>query len=59
MDSRFSLPAVDNPDSRSRKIFRTVRASDGLQHAAPHWHRYFDTISAELESILDGHFTVA
>jgi hypothetical protein len=59
MDSRFRLPAVDNPDDRSRKIFRTVRASDGLQHAAPFWHRYFGTISAELESILDGHFTVA
>jgi hypothetical protein len=60
MDNRFSLPAVDNPDSRltASKIFRTVRASDGLQHAAPHWHLYFGTISAELESILDGHFTV-
>jgi hypothetical protein len=53
MDNRFSLPAVDNPDGRSRKIFRTVRASDRLQHAAPHWHRYVGMISAELESILD------
>jgi hypothetical protein len=38
--------------------FSTVRASDGLQHAAPYWHGYFGSISAELESILEGHFTV-
>jgi hypothetical protein len=59
MDCRFRLPAVDNPDDRSCKIFRTVLASDGLQHAAPYWHSYFGTISADLESILHGYFTVA
>ncbi len=37
----------------------TVRASDALQHAVPFWHRYFGSISAELESILEGRFTVA
>ena len=36
-----------------------MRASDSLQHAKPHWHRYFGSISAELETILDGHFAVA
>ena len=41
------------------KIFKTGGASDSLQHAKPYWHRYFGSISAELETILDGHFTVA
>ena len=57
MSERFMLPAVD--DTQRVKIFRTVRASDGLQHAKPFWHRYFGTLAAELETILDGTFTVA
>ena len=49
-----------------------MRASDGLQHAkpfwyryfgdlsaVPFWYRYFGDLSAELETILDGTFTVA
>ena len=40
------------------KVFKTVHASDGLQHAKPFWHRYFGSFSAELETILDGTFTV-
>ena len=57
MDERFRLEAVD--DTRKVKVFRTVRASDGLQHAKPFWYRYFGDLSAELETILDGTFTVA
>jgi hypothetical protein len=67
MDDRFSLEALplqgqaptDGSRDRRVKIFKTVRASDSLQHAKPFWHRYFGSISAELETILDGHFTVA
>ena len=40
------------------KKFKTVRASDGLQHAKPFWHRYFGSLSAKLETILDGCFTL-
>jgi hypothetical protein len=67
MDKRFGLealplqgppPAAGEKDRRV-KIFKTVRASDSLQHAKPFWHRYFGSISAELEAILDGTFTVA
>ena len=58
MDARFKLPTVDDSEERRVKIFRTVRASDALQHAIPFWHRYFGSISAELESILEGTFTV-
>ena len=57
MPARYALEAVD--DTRPVKIFKTVRASDGLQHAKPFWHRYFGSLSAELETILDGCFTVA
>ena len=57
MDKRFQLEPVDA--TKKVKIFKTVRASDGLQHAKPFWHRYFGSISAELETILDGTFTVA
>jgi hypothetical protein len=59
MDSRFSLPAIDCHDGRPCKTFRTVLASDGLQRAVPYWHLYFCSISAKLESILDGNLTVA
>ena len=59
MDDRFRLKAVDDSVEPKFKVFRTVRASDGLQHAKPFWHRYFGTLSAELETILDGTFTVA
>jgi hypothetical protein len=59
MDARFRLPSVDGGEERRNKIYRTVRASDALQHALPYWHRYFGSISAELESILEGTFTVA
>jgi hypothetical protein len=67
MDDRFGLQAlplqgqapVDGSRDRRVKIFKTVGASDSLQHAKPYWHRYFGSISAELETILDGHFTVA
>ncbi len=59
MDARFKLPTVDGSEERSVKIFRFVRASDALQHALPYWHQYFGSISAELESILEGTFTVA
>jgi len=51
-------PADAGKDQRV-KTFKTVRASDALQHAKPFWHRYFGSISAELETILDGVFTVA
>ena len=57
MDKCFQLEPVD--DTRKVKVFKTVRASDGLQHAKPFWYRYFGSISAELETILDGTFTVA
>ena len=57
MPARYALEAVD--DTRPVKIFKTVRASDGLQHAKPFWHRYFGSLSAELETIIDGCFTVA
>ena len=59
MDERFQLPVVDGGEGRRVQIPRTVRASDGLQHAVPFWHRYFGSISAELECILEGRFTVA
>jgi hypothetical protein len=59
MDARFRLPTVNDDEGRRVKIFKTVRASDALQHAVPFWHRYFGSISAELESILEGRFTVA
>ncbi len=66
MDKRFRvkevplepLPADAGPDRRV-KIFKTVRASDALQHAKPFWYRYFGSVSAELETMLDGVFTVA
>jgi hypothetical protein len=58
MDTRFRLSTVDGDEGRRVKIFKTVRASDGLQHAVPFWHRYFGSISAELESILKGRFTM-
>ena len=66
MDERFrikevpmeSLPPKAGKD-RQVKIFKTVLASDALQHANPFWHRYFGSISAELETILDGLFTAA
>jgi hypothetical protein len=51
------LKVVDK--SQKVKVFKTVHASDGLQHAKPFWHRYFGSLSAELETILDGTFTVA
>ena len=57
MDKRFTLKAVD--ESQKVKVFKTVHASDGLQHATPFWHRYFGSLSAELETFLDGMFTVA
>jgi hypothetical protein len=57
MDERFMLKAVD--ESQKVKVFKTVHASDGLQHAKPFWLRYFGSLSAELETILDGTFTVA
>ncbi|MFN9982944.1 MAG: hypothetical protein ACK53Y_23650, partial [bacterium] len=59
MDARFRLPMVNDDEGRRVKIFKTVRASDALQHAVPFWHRYFGSLSAELESILEGRFTVA
>ena len=59
MDARFRLPKVNGDEGRRVKIFKTVRASDGLQHAVPFLHRYFGSISTELESILEGRFTVA
>mmetsp|Transcript_41001 Transcript_41001/g.85559 ORF Transcript_41001/g.85559 Transcript_41001/m.85559 type:complete len:1077 (-) Transcript_41001:1365-4595(-) len=59
MSERFRLQAVDDTRPDKFKVFRTVRASDGLQHAKPFWYRYFGDISAELETILDGTFTVA
>ena len=59
MDERFRLPIVAGGEDRRVKIFRTVRASDGLKHAIPYWHRYFGSISAELEAILEGTFCVA
>ena len=59
MSERFRLQAVDEAQPNKFKVFRTVRASDGLQHAKPFWHRYFGDLSAELETILDGTFTVA
>jgi len=59
MSSRFRLQAVDDTQPNKFKVFRTVRASDGLQHAKPFWYRYFGNLSAELETILDGTFTVA
>ena len=66
MDERFrikevpmeSLPPKAGKD-RQVKIFKTVLASDALQHANPFWHRYFGSISAELETILDRLFTAA
>ena len=66
MDERFrikevpmeSLPPKVGKDRRV-KIFKTVLASDALQHANPFWHRYFGSISAELETILDRLFTAA
>ena len=57
MPARYALEAVD--EARPVKIFKTVRASDGLQHAKPFWHRYFGSLSPELETILNGCFTVA
>jgi hypothetical protein len=59
MDARFRLSMVNGDEGRHVKIFKTVRASDGLQHAVPFWHSYFGSLSAELESILEGRFTVA
>ena len=59
MSERFRLQAVDDTPPNKFRVFRTVRASDSLQHAKPFWHRYFGSISAELETILDGTFTVA
>ena len=59
MSARFQLKAVDDTQPQKFKVFRTIRASDGLQHAKPFWHRYFGTLAAELETILDGTFTVA
>jgi hypothetical protein len=59
MDARFRLPTGNGDEGRRVEIFKTVRASYGLQHAVPFWHRYFGSISAELESILEGRFTVA
>jgi hypothetical protein len=64
MDERFdAIPMAPWPadagKDRRVKIFKTVRASDALQHAKPFWHCYFGSISAELETILDGVFTVA
>ena len=38
MDKRFMLKAVD--ESQKVNVFKTVHASDGLQHATPFWHRY-------------------
>jgi hypothetical protein len=57
MDKHFHLEAVD--DTQRVKVFKTVRASDVLQHAKPFWHKYFGDLSAELETILDGTFCVA
>ena len=63
MDERFiidSVPMAPWPADAGKdlrvKTFKTVRASDALQHAKPFWHRYFGSISAELETILDGFF---
>ncbi len=60
MDKRFVIDAVpmapwpaDAGKDQRVKIFKRVRASDALQHAKPFWHRYFGSISAELETILD------
>ena len=53
MDSRFRLEAVDDTVQQKFKVFKTVRASDGLQHAKPFWYQYFGDLSAELETILD------
>ena len=39
MPARYVLEAIDY--TRRVKIFKTVCASDGLQHAKPFWHRYF------------------
>jgi hypothetical protein len=58
MDERFIIDSVpmapwlaDAGKDRREKTFKTVRASDALQHAKPFWHRYFGSISAELETI--------
>jgi len=61
MDENFNLaelplhgpPPADGEKDRRVKIFKTVRASDSLQHAKPYWHHYFGSISVELETILD------
>jgi hypothetical protein len=50
---------VDSSEERCFNIFRTFRARDALQLAVSYQHRYFGSISAELESILEGQFTVA
>ena len=51
------LEAVD--DTRKVKVFRTVRASDGLQRAKLFWYHFLGDLSSELETILDGTCTVA
>ena len=50
MDERssFFLEAVD--DTRKAKVFRTVRASDGLQRAKLFRYRLLGDLSSELET---------
>ena len=50
MDERssFFLETVD--DTRKAKVFRTVRASDGLQRAKLFWYHLLGDFSSELET---------
>jgi hypothetical protein len=61
MGKEFQLPVAGVVGSAERpvKIFKTVRASDGLKLAIPFWHRYFGSLAPELEAILEGTFCVA
>ena len=58
MDERFRLPEVEL--ARRPAVFQTVKSSDGLTWAKPFWYKYFgNSLAAELETILDGHFCIA
>ena len=58
MDEVCRLPEVE--PARKPAVFQTVKSSDGLTWAKPFWYKYFgNSLAAELETILDGHFCIA
>ncbi len=58
MGKEFQLPVAGMVGSAEGqvKIFKTVRASDGLKLAIPFWGLHFGSLAPDLEAILERMF---